>query len=33
LEKKVAALEADNEKQKMKMQNAIEGLAKQLAGN
>jgi hypothetical protein len=29
---KIAALETDNEKQKLKMRNAMEGLAKQLAG-
>ena len=32
LERKAAALETDNEKQKLKMRNAMEGLAKQLAG-
>jgi len=31
LEKKAATLEAENQKQKVKMQSAIEGLAKQLA--
>ena len=33
LERKAAALETDNEKQKLKMRNAMEGLAKQLAGS
>jgi len=32
IEKKASALEAENERQKLKMQNAIEGLAKQIAG-
>ena len=31
-EQKAAALEAENDNQKLKMQHAIEGLAKQLAG-
>jgi hypothetical protein len=31
-ERKAATLETDNEKQKLKMRNAMEGLAKQLAG-
>ena len=32
-ERRAADLEAENEKQKLKMQNAIEGLAKQLPGS
>jgi len=33
IEKKATALEAENQKQKLRMQNAIEGLTKQLTGN
>jgi hypothetical protein len=32
MERKAAAIENDNEKQRLKMRNAIDSLAKQLAG-
>jgi hypothetical protein len=32
LERKAAATESDNEKQRLKMRNAIDSLAKQLSG-